>query len=366
MGLQRTPLFPMHQKYKGKLIDFGGWELPVEYQGIIAEHKMVRSQAGIFDVSHMGEVEITGERSLEFLNNLLTNDFTDMAVGQIRYSPMCYEHGGVVDDLMVCKVSSTHYFLVINAANTKKDLAWMQEQAFPEGVTITDVSDRYAEIALQGPFSQDILQPLCDANLAAIKYYYFLPQVKVAGVDCILSRTGYTGEDGFELYMAPQAACTVWEAVLKEGGDRVSPCGLGARDTLRLEAKMPLYGHELSEDITPLEAGLGRFVKLDKPSFIGRKALLEQKENGLKRRLVEFEMLGRGIPRADYEVQKDGIRIGHVTSGGYLPVLEKKLGLCLIKSEFAEPGNEIDVIIRNRPVNARTGKGIFYKRNQKQ
>jgi aminomethyltransferase len=194
MGLQRTPLFPMHQKYKGKLIDFGGWELPVEYQGIISEHKMVRSKAGMFDVSHMGEVEVTGERSLEYLNNLLTNDFTDMAVGQIRYSPMCYEHGGVVDDLMVCKFSPTHYFLVINAANTKKDLAWMQEQAFSQGVTITDVSDSFAEIALQGPLAQEILQPLCDADLAAIKYYYFLPHVQVSGVDCLLSRC-YQGRD---------------------------------------------------------------------------------------------------------------------------------------------------------------------------
>ncbi len=364
MGLKRTPLFPTHQKYKGKLIDFGGWELPVEYQGIIAEHKMVRSKAGIFDVSHMGEVEVTGERSLEYLNYLLTNDFTDMAAGQIRYSPMCYEHGGVVDDLMVCKFSPTHYFLVINAANTQKNIAWMQEQAFSQGVAITDVSDRFAEIALQGPLSQEILQPLCDADLSSIKYYHFLPQAKVAGVDCILSRTGYTGEDGFEIYLAPEEACAVWEAIMKEGGDRVAPCGLGARDTLRLEAKMPLYGHELSEKITPLEAGLGRFVKLDKPSFIGKQALAKQMEKGLQRKLAEFEMVGRGIPRANYEVQKEDVRIGHVTSGGYLPILEKNLGLCLIESDFAEAGTEIDIIVRNRPVKARIGKGLFYKRSK--
>lgn len=365
MGLQRTPLFPMHQKYKGKLIDFGGWELPVEYQGIISEHKMVRSKAGMFDVSHMGEVEVTGERSLEFINNLLTNDFTDMAVGQIRYSPMCYEHGGVVDDLMVCKFSPTHYFLVINAANTKKDLDWMQEQAFPQGVTITNVSDSFAEIALQGPLAQEILQPLCDEDLAAIKYYYFLPKVKVSGVDCLLSRTGYTGEDGFEIYMPPEDACNIWEAILQEGGDRVAPCGLGARDTLRLEARLPLYGHEMDQDITPLEAGFGRFVKLEKSSFIGKESLAEQKEKGLERKLVEFEMLGRGIPRADYEVQKEGTKIGHVTSGGYLPTLKKNLGLCLIKSEFAQMDNEIDIMIRNKPVKARTGKGLFYRRNKK-
>ncbi len=363
MGLQRTPLFLMHQKHKGKLIDFGGWELPVEYQGIIAEHKMVRSKAGIFDVSHMGEVEVTGERALEFLNNLLTNDFTEMAVGQIRYSPMCYEHGGVVDDLMVCKFSPTHYFLVINAANTAKDLVWMQEHSIP-GATITNVSDRYAEIALQGPLAQEILQPLCDADLGSMKYYYFLPSVKVAGIDCLISRTGYTGEDGFELYISPEDACNLWEAILKEGGDRVAPCGLGARDTLRFEAKMPLYGHELSQDITPLEAGFGRFVKLEKPSFIGKDALAKQKETGLERVLMEFEMVGRGIPRADYEVWKDGEKIGHVTSGGYTPALNKNLGLCLIRREFAEVGNEIDIMIRNKPVKACTGKGLFYKRTK--
>lgn len=365
MGLKRTSLFSMHQKYQGKLIDFGGWELPVEYQGIVAEHKMVRGKAGIFDVSHMGEVEVTGGRSLEFLNTLLTNDFTDMAEGQIRYSPMCYEHGGVVDDLMVCKFSPTHYFLVINAANTEKDLAWMHEQSFSEGVTITNVSDDFAEIALQGPLSQEILQPLCDADLTAVKYYHFLPRVKIAGVTCLLSRTGYTGEDGFEIYMEPKAAGSIWEALLQEGGDRVAPCGLGARDTLRFEAGMPLYGHEMDEDITPLEAGLGRFVKLEKPSFIGKEALAEQKEKGLKRKLIQFEMLGRGIPRAEYEVQKDCFRIGHVTSGGYQPTLEKSLGSCLIKSEFAVPGNEIDIIIRHKPVKGRTGKELFYRRNKK-
>ncbi len=365
MVLQRTPLFPMHQKYKGNLIDFGGWELPVEYEGIIAEHKTVRSKAGIFDVSHMGEVEVTGERALEYLNNLLTNDFTGMEIGQIRYSPMCYEHGGVVDDLMVCKFSPTRYFLVINAANTKKDVDWMQKQAFAQGVAITNVSDRFAEIALQGPLAQEILQPLCDADLAAIKYYYFLPKAKVGGVDCILSRTGYTGEDGFEIYTPPAAACSVWEAILNEGGDRVAPCGLGARDTLRLEAKMPLYGHELDKDITPLEAGLGRFVKLDKPSFIGKEALAKQKAEGLQRKLMEFEMLGRGVPREGYEVEKKGVRIGHVTSGGYFPTLDKKLGLCLIKSEFAEAGGEIEIIIRKKSVKARLGKGLFYKRAKK-
>jgi aminomethyltransferase len=203
------------------------------------------------------------------------------------------------------------------------------------------------------------------SSTVAVQSAPLSPHVQVSGVDCLLSRTGYTGEDGFEIYMPPEAACTIWEAILQEGGDRVAPCGLGARDTLRLEAKMPLYGHEMDEDITPLEAGFGRFVKLEKPSFIGKEALAEQKEKGLERKLVEFEMLGRGIPRPGYDVQKDGTKIGHVTSGGYLPTLEKNLGLCLIKSEFALIDNEIEIMIRKKAVKARTGKGLFYRRGKK-
>ncbi|MGB9793211.1 MAG: glycine cleavage system aminomethyltransferase GcvT [Thermacetogeniaceae bacterium] len=365
MGLRRTPLYPMHLKYEGKMIDFGGWELPVEYKktGIIAEHHQVRQKAGLFDVSHMGEVEIRGAGAEAFVQELITNDISTLNENQVCYSPMCYPDGGCVDDLLVYKYSRDHFLLVVNAANTEKDFAWMQEHK-PSGVTIENVSEQYAELALQGPLAQQILQPLCDVDLSAIKYYWFLPKVKVAGIDCIVSRTGYTGEDGFEIYTAPEKACELWEAILEAGKGDALPAGLGARDTLRFEAKMPLYGHELDKDITPLEVRLDRFVRLDKASFIGKEALLRQKEKGPERLLVEFEMLGRGVPREHYEVQLNGQTIGWVTSGGYAPTLGKNLGLALVKSEYAQPGIEFDVIIRNRPVKARTGQGLFYRRSR--
>lgn len=365
MELRRTPLYPMHLKYDGNMIDFGGWELPVEYRatGIIAEHHQVRRKAGLFDVSHMGEVEVLGEQAEAFVQQLITNDISALQDNQVCYSPMCYPDGGCVDDLLVYKHSRDHYFLVINAANTDKDFAWMQEHK-QSGVTLENISARYAELALQGPLAQEILQPICDAELSAINYYWFLPKVKVAGIDCIVSRTGYTGEDGFELYTSPEKACELWEAILDAGKGDVLPAGLGARDTLRFEARMPLYGHELDKDITPLEARLDRFVRLEKTSFIGKEALLRQKEKGPERLLVEFEMIGRGIPRAHYEVQQNGQNIGWVTSGGFAPTLGKNLGLALVKSEYAQPGIEIDIIIRNRPVKARTGQGLFYRRQR--
>lgn len=363
MELRRTPLYPMHLKYEGKMIDFGGWELPVEYKGtgIIAEHHQVRQKAGLFDVSHMGEVEIRGEQAEAFVQQLITNDISTLHENQVCYSPMCYLDGGCVDDLLVYKYSREHFFLVINAANTEKDFAWMQEHKLP-GVTLENVSAQYAELALQGPLAQEILQPICDADLSVIKYYWFLPKAKVAGIDCIVSRTGYTGEDGFELYTSPEKACELWEAILETGKGEVLPAGLGARDTLRFEAKLPLYGHELDKDITPLEARLDRFVRLDKASFIGKEALVRQKGKGPERLLVEFEMIGRGIPREHYKVQLNGQNIGWVTSGGYAPTLGKNLGLALVRSEYARQGIEFDIIIRNRPVKARTGQGLFYRR----
>ncbi len=363
MGLRRTPLYPMHVKYDGNMIDFGGWELPVEYKttGILAEHHQVRQKAGLFDVSHMGEVDIRGEQAEAFVQELVTNDIGPLKENQVCYSPMCYPDGGCVDDLLVYKFSKDRFFLVINAANTDKDFAWMQEHKIP-GVTLENVSDRYAELALQGPLAERVLQEICDTDLKEIKYYWFLPGVKVAGIDCLVSRTGYTGEDGFELFTSPDRACELWEAILEAGRGTILPIGLGARDTLRFEAKMPLYGHELDRDITPLEARLDRFVRIDKPSFTGREALARQKEEGPERLLVEFEMTGRGIPRAHYEVQENGQNIGWVTSGGYAPTLGKNLGLALVKSEFARPGIEIDIIIRNKPVKARTGQGLFYRR----
>ena len=366
MEVRRTPLFPMHQKYKGNMIDFGGWELPVEYKGtgIITEHRQVRERAGLFDVSHMGEVSVRGENAEDFVQNLVTNDISVLEENQICYSPMCYPDGGCVDDLLVYKYTGTHFFIVINAANVDKDYAWMKEHE-TAGVTLENLSSCYAELALQGPKAEEVLQTICDTDLGQIKYYWFNPNVKVAGIDCIVSRTGYTGEDGFELYTAPEQACDLWEAIMKAGQGTVLPIGLGARDTLRFEGKFPLYGHELDKDITPLEARLDRFVKLDKTSFTGKEALAEQKTDGPKWLIVEFEMVGRGIPREHYEVQKNGETIGKVTSGGYAPTLNKNIGLAPVRSEFAVPGEEIDIMIRNKPVKAQTGKGIFYKRSKK-
>jgi aminomethyltransferase len=356
----------MHQKYHGKLIDFGGWELPVEYEGtgIIAEHQHVRRQAGLFDVSHMGEVDVRGAKAADFVQNLVVNDIAPLAEGQICYSPMCYPDGGCVDDLLVYKYAPDHFFIVVNAANADKDFAWMQEQSI-SGATLENLSSSYAELALQGPEAETVLQRLCDADLSAIKYYWFHHQVQVAGIECIVSRTGYTGEDGFEVFTSPEWACSLWEAILEAGKGRVLPIGLGARDSLRFEAKLPLYGHEIDRDITPLEARLDRFVKLSKPSFIGKEALIRQNAAGPQRLLVEFAMIGRGIPRPHYEIQKDGPVIGSVTSGGYAPTLDKNIGLALIRHEFATAGEQFDVIIRHKPVRAQAGTGIFYKRLKK-
>ncbi|MGD0154159.1 MAG: glycine cleavage system aminomethyltransferase GcvT [Thermacetogeniaceae bacterium] len=365
MELQRTPLFPMHLKYRGKMIDFGGWELPVEYEdtGILTEHRHVRRHAGLFDVSHMGEVDVRGEQAEAFVQNLVVNSISVLAENQICYSPLCYPDGGCVDDLLIYKYARDHFFIVLNAANTDKDFTWMQQQVWP-GVSLQNLSSSYAELALQGPEAEAVLQRLCDADLGAIRYYWFHNQVQIAGIECIVSRTGYTGEDGFELFTGPEWACSLWEAILEAGQGRVLPIGLGARDSLRFEAKLPLYGHEIDKEITPLEARLDRFVKLNKPSFIGREALAGQYQTRPQRLLVEFEMVGRGIPRAHYEIQKDGQVIGWVTSGGYAPTLDKNIGLALVKREFAASGEQFDVLIRNKPVRAQVGEGIFYKRQK--
>lgn len=361
MSLKRTPLFSMHQKYGGKMVDFGGWELPVQYESIIKEHHMVRQKAGLFDVSHMGEIEVKGEKAQDFIRYLVTNNITKLQTYQIQYSPMCYEDGGVVDDLLVYKYSPSHYLLVVNASNTDKDYEWIKTHAFP-GIEVVNVSDRFAQLAIQGPSAQVILQKLCDVDLNTIKYYWFNPSVKVAGFDGIVSRTGYTGEDGFEVYVSCDKADQLWEKILAAGGEDITPVGLGARDTLRFESKLPLYGQEIDRDITPLEAGLGFFVKLDDANFIGKEALVKQKSAVPPRILAEFEMVGRGIPRSHYQVEKDGVVIGHVTTGSHAPTLGKNIGLALIKREYYKPGQEIDIIIRDKPVKARIGTEIFYQK----
>ena len=341
------------------MVDFAGWELPVEFTGIIAEHKQVRSAAGLFDVSHMGNIMITGPKAQDMVQLLVTSDISKLRDEQISYTLMCYEDGGVVDDFLVYKYSTEKFMLVVNAANIDKDYEWMKKHQIAD-CQIENESDKYAIIALQGPKSEEVLQPLCTGDLAKLKQFYFLSATEVAGCPALVSRTGYTGERGFEIYLASADAAKVWQEILSHGGDQVAPIGLGARDTLRFETKLPLYGPELSPTITPLEAGLKFFVHLDKGEFIGRDALKQQAEAGLPRKLVEIEMVGRGIPRTDYPVLKDGKQIGHITTGAYAPTLDKNLGLALIDSQYAKPGEEVEIQVRKRAVAARVAKGLFY------
>lgn len=363
--MKKTPLYEKHIQLKGKMIDFGGWSLPVEYTGIIPEHEAVRTKAGIFDVSHMGEITVKGEDSEKYLQMLLTNDISLLNNNQIAYTAMCYPHGGVVDDLLVYKYSNTDYLLVVNASNTEKDYQWMKENIFGN-TEILNVSENYAQLALQGPLAETILQKLTSKNLNEIEFYYFSDNVKVGNIEALVSRTGYTGEDGFELYFAYDKAEEMWDLFLEAGKDEgLIPAGLGARDTLRFEASLPLYGHELNENITPLEAGLGFFVKLNKENFIGKEALARQKSEGLKRRIVGFEMIDRGIPRNNYEVYKEGEKIGYVTTGSFSPTLKKNIGLALIDSAYSKEGTEIEILIRNKNSKAKVIKKPFYSKKYK-
>jgi aminomethyltransferase len=361
--LKRTPLFPIYQDYDARVIDFGGWELPVQFAGIQKEHAAVREQAGLFDVSHMGEVIVTGSDSTSYLQKLTTNDVAKLQIGQCQYSLMCYEDGGVVDDLLVYRTDENAYMLVINASNIDKDFDWMKQNL--EGdVHLDNVSDSTALLALQGPLAEQILSKLTAAPLSELKAFRFLGQVEVAGMKALVSRTGYTGEDGFELYIAAEDAIAMWKKLLEAGEpEGLIPVGLGARDTLRFEARLPLYGQELSKSITPLEAGLSFFVKLDKGDFIGREALAGQKQNGIPRKLVGIEMIGRGIPRCHYPVYStEGQAIGEVTTGTQSPTLKKNVGLALIDSSYSTIGTELDVEIRGSMIRAKVVATPFYKR----
>ncbi|MDO4585680.1 MAG: glycine cleavage system aminomethyltransferase GcvT [Planctomycetia bacterium] len=363
--LKRTPLYEKHLEYKGRIIDFGGWELPVQYEGILKEHQMVRQKAGLFDVSHMGEILVRGNDAEKFIQYLVTNDVTKIQPKQAQYSPICYQNGGCVDDLIVYKYSNNEYFIVVNAANTDKDFDWISKYA-PDHLKVENVSSQFAQLAIQGPLAQSILQQLTTFPLDQIAFFHFEPEVIIDGKLCIVSRTGYTGEDGFEIYANPEDASQIWDSILTVGRSDIAPIGLGARDTLRFEAKLPLYGQEISADISPLEAGLGYFVRLEKEAdFLGKDALLAQKKNGLTRSLCEFEMLDRGVPRSHYQVAIQDQIVGCVTTGMFAPTLQKNMGLALIPSEFKEPGTKIDIIIRNKKIPAEIKKGIFYSKKTK-
>lgn len=367
-SLKRTPLFDMHLKYGARMVPFGGWEMPVQYTGVIDEHRAVRGAAGLFDVSHMGEFELKGPQALDLIQLIGTNNAARLEIGQVQYSIMCYENGTVVDDILIYRLGEQHYWLVVNAGNIDKDWEWVSAAAARAGLTnleLKNISANVAQIAVQGPLAEAILQPLTHGvDLAALKFYGSQTGVTVGGLrSLVLSRTGYTGEDGFEVYVRREDAMPLWEALLEAGDEQgLVPCGLGARDTLRFEARLPLYGHEINDQVTPLEAGLGFFVKLKKGTdFIGRAALAAQKEAGLTRKLVGFEMLDRGIPRQGYEIASGGQVVGMVTTGTFAPTLEKNIGLGYVPAQLAEVGSEFDVLIRGRAVRARAVETPFYQ-----
>jgi aminomethyltransferase len=363
---KKTALYDTHHRYSGKIIEFSGWLLPVQYEGIIEEHEAVRNTAGLFDVSHMGEVDVKGKDAFKFVQNLVTNDVSTLVNNQVLYTLMCYENGGVVDDLLVYKFNDEHYFLVINAGNIDKDYEWMLKNKEGFEVELTNVSSEISEVAIQGPKAQEILQTLTEYNLDKIKFFHCNRNVVIDGINCLVSRTGYTGEDGFEIYAENQHIEKLWDSILSAGVPQgIKPAGLGCRDTLRFEAALPLYGHEISEDITPLEAGLGFFVKLNKENFIGKEALVKQKEEGLNKKVIGFEMKERGIPRHGYEVEANGEKVGFVTTGYMSPTLKKNIGLALIDSKYTEPGTEINIIIRNKAVKAEVISKKFYNKNYK-
>jgi aminomethyltransferase len=362
--LKRTPLYEEHRALGARLVEFSGWEMPVQYSGILDEHRAVRERAGLFDVCHMGEFHIEGPGALDFLQGLVPNNVARLADGQALYTQICNEQAGTLDDLLIYRLADARYMAVVNAGTMESDWAWFSKQAADHAdMTLSNDSDTTGLIALQGPRALEILQPLTETDLGAIAYYHFA-EGTVAGLSCLISRTGYTGEDGFELYCASGDVVTLWRALLEAGAPHgLIPAGLGARDTLRLEAGYCLYGHELNEQISPLEAGLGWSVKLEKGhDFIGREALLAQKQQGLPRKLVGIELRDRGVPRADYVILRDGKPIGALTSGTVGPTLGKAIGMGYVSPENAAPGTEIAIDIRGKAVPAAIVPLPFYKR----
>jgi glycine cleavage system T protein (aminomethyltransferase) len=359
--LQTTPLNAVHRALGAKMVDFGGWDMPVEYQGLVLEHRTVRQGVGLFDVSHMGEIEVRGREALALVQHVTINDASKLKLGQAQYSALLYEQGGFVDDILVHKVADDHYFLCVNASNQDKDFAHIAGHNVFDAV-VENAGPRYAQIAIQGPLATGVLQKLTASDLSAIKRYHFVDGA-VSGAPARIARTGYTGEDGWEIYVSPDEAVRLWQELTQAGADvGILPCGLGARNTLRMEAAMALYGHEIDASITPWEAGLDWIVKLDKGDFVGRDALAKQKERGITRKLAGLEMTGRGIARDGYEVFANGEAAGWVTSGGPAPTLNKNIGMCYLPISIAEPGHEIAVMIRGRAVEAVTIPLPFYKR----
>ena len=364
-NLKKTPLNEQHRALGGKMVDFGGWDMPVQYEaGVIAEHLATREKAGLFDVSHMGEIWVEGADAIPFVNRITTNDVTKLVDGQAHYSALTNEKGGVVDDLLVYRFDVDKLLLVVNASTTEKDWEWITSQKRDENITLTNASADYCQIAVQGPKALEIAQKFTDVNLAEIKYYHFTVD-KFDGVDAIISRTGYTGEDGFEVYADKDEAVRLWNDLLEAGAEfGILPAGLAARNTLRLESAMSLYGHELGDDISPLEANLGWICKLNKGDFIGREPMARLKEEGLKRKLVGFEMIDKGIARDEMDVFVGDEKVGYVTSGSPAPYLKKNIGLAFVPTEFAKTGQEITIDVRGKKLAAVIVPTPFYKREK--
>jgi len=350
MELKKTALHDVHVKLGARMVEFAGFHMPIQYHSIREEHRRVRETVGMFDVSHMGEIIVKGPKALDMVQKVTINDASKLAVGQVQYSAMCYEDGGIVDDLLVYRFAD-HFLLVVNASNKDKDYEWILKNKI-DGCEVLDVSDDYTQLAVQGKKAEPTLQKLTDVDLSAIKYYWFT-EGELAGVNMIISRTGYTGEPGFELYFANEHAVDVWNKIMEAGKEfDIEPIGLGARDTLRLEKKMCLYGNDIDETTNPLEAGLSWITKLDKGDFIGREALLKIKEEGLKRKLVAIVLEGQGFPRHGYKILKDGKEVGHVTSGTVSPILNKGIAMGYVAIEFAKIGTPLEIDIRGKRVPA--------------
>ncbi|MCL2704956.1 MAG: glycine cleavage system aminomethyltransferase GcvT [Spirochaetaceae bacterium] len=365
--LKHTPLYEKHKTLGAKIVDFGGWEMPIQYTSIIEEHTATREKAGLFDVSHMGEIIVKGKEAKNILNTLITNDMNLLHPKKIIYSPVPNEKGGVVDDLLVYMISDEEFLLVVNASNTEKDFSWFKEKIsiISSSLEIINSSTDYGQIAIQGPSAQVILQKLTNFNLDQINFFTF-DYVEVCGKKIIVSRTGYTGEDGFEIYCHHSQTEEIWDNLLSAGkNEGILPVGLGARDTLRLEAALPLYGHEFDDNITPIEAGLKFFVKPNKGNFIGADVLKKQIEEGTAKKLTGIELIDKGVPRSGYKIEKDGVEIGYVTSGTYSPTLKKGVAMVMISAEMVQPRNEVDVIIRDNKIKAKIVKLPFYQKKTK-
>ena len=366
LELRKTALNDLHRAMGGRMVEFGGWDMPVQYPaGTMAEHLRTRTHAGLFDVSHMGEIDVRGPDAIPLVNRLVSNDATKLVDGQAQYSALTTPEGTVIDDLLVYRLAEDHLLLIVNAGTTDKDWDWIKSHYQNDDVELRNASAEYCQIALQGPDAISILQKLTDVPLSEIKYYHFR-YAPVDTVPSIISRTGYTGEDGFEVYAPPDKAEQLWKRILDAGNfgsdDGVLPCGLAARNTLRLEAGMCLYGHEIDENTTLLKANLGWIAKLNKTDFIGREALAKQKKAGIKRKLVGFEVTDRGIARDGQDVLIDGQRAGNVTSGSPAPFLKKNIGMAYVPVEFANVGQRIEIDVRGKLVGAEIVPVPFYKR----